>query len=130
MSPTEPAWLLQRELTLVWVLLIVTVIVTFFIQRYRITYIPPSGAAMVLGILVGSVMKLSGQPSVSATLASLQMHPCRAMTQHLASVLNLIGHLSVVHIEMGADDLSIIVVLQMYLPRSQTSEGLMGGIVL
>ncbi|KAK9818672.1 hypothetical protein WJX74_002819 [Apatococcus lobatus] len=50
----------SRELTLVWILLIVTVIVTFFIQRYRITYIPPSGAAMVLGILVGSVMKLSG----------------------------------------------------------------------
>ena len=87
LSSTEPIWLLQRELTLVWVLLIVTVIVTFFIQRYRITYIPPSGAAMVLGILVGSVMKLSGHPSVNAIYMPLSTYAhamCRAMTQHLA----------------------------------------------
>ena len=66
---------MQRELTLVWVLLIVTVIVTFFIQRYRITYIPPSGAAMIIGILVGSFMKLSGEASDAAWIVLTD--PCK-----------------------------------------------------
>ena len=51
---------LQRELLLVWLLLVVTVVATFTIQRFRITALPPSGAAMIIGILVGGAVRLAG----------------------------------------------------------------------
>ena len=50
----------QEELALIWVLLISTVMATFFIQHYKITYIPPSGAAMALGMVYGGFAKLAG----------------------------------------------------------------------
>jgi hypothetical protein len=48
-------------LALIWVLLISTVVATFFIQHYKITYIPPSGAAMALGMVYGGFAKLAGE---------------------------------------------------------------------
>ena len=60
MPPTRVTGLLQEALTLVWLLLIATVVLTYFIQRYKVTAIPPSSAAMTLGILCGGVVKLAG----------------------------------------------------------------------
>ncbi|KAK9809257.1 hypothetical protein WJX72_012251 [[Myrmecia] bisecta] len=50
----------SEELMLVWCLLIVTVVATFFIQRYQIHAVPPSAAAMALGIVCGGIVKLAG----------------------------------------------------------------------
>lgn len=58
--PLEHSCTLQEELALIWVLLISTVVATFFIQHYKITYIPPSGAAMALGMVYGGFAKLAG----------------------------------------------------------------------
>ena len=57
---------LQTELLLLWMLLMATVVATFIIQRYRYTAIPPSGAAMVLGILAGLAVKLAGKDALFA----------------------------------------------------------------
>lgn len=43
-----------------WLLLIVTVVITYFIQRHRITWVPPSSCAMLLGVLAGGVSRLIG----------------------------------------------------------------------
>lgn len=50
----------SEELTLVWLLLITTVLTSFFIQRYHVQYIPPSGAAMILGMACGGIAKAAG----------------------------------------------------------------------
>ena len=58
----------QEELALIWSLLVTTVVATFFIQRYKITYIPPSAAAMALGMVYGGIAKLAGyycQPAIT-----------------------------------------------------------------
>ncbi|KAK9915576.1 hypothetical protein WJX75_001018 [Coccomyxa subellipsoidea] len=55
----------SEELALIWSLLVTTVVATFFIQRYKITYIPPSAAAMTLGMVYGGIAKLAG---LTATL--------------------------------------------------------------
>ena len=60
MPPSSVTGWLQEALTLVWLLLIATVVLTYFIQRYKVTAIPPSSAAMTLGILCGGVVKLAG----------------------------------------------------------------------
>ncbi|KAA6419187.1 MAG: CPA1 family transporter: sodium ion proton, partial [Trebouxia sp. A1-2] len=52
--------IVQEELTLVWLLLITTVLTSFFIQRYHVQYIPPSGAAMILGMACGGIAKAAG----------------------------------------------------------------------
>lgn len=57
---------LQEALTLVWLLLIATVVATYFIQRYRVTLLPPSTVAMSLGILCGGVVKIAGVTSSSS----------------------------------------------------------------
>ena len=54
------AYTLQEELTLVWLLLITTVLTSFFIQRFNVQYIPPSGAAMILGMMCAGVFKVAG----------------------------------------------------------------------
>ena len=51
---------LQEELAFIWVLLITTVVATFFIEHYKITAIPPSGAAMALGMVFGGIGRLAG----------------------------------------------------------------------
>ncbi|KAL3155429.1 hypothetical protein ABBQ38_010986 [Trebouxia sp. C0009 RCD-2024] len=50
----------SEELTLVWLLLITTVLTSFFIQRYQVQFIPPSGAAMILGMVCGGIVKVAG----------------------------------------------------------------------
>lgn len=48
---------LQNQITVVWLLLSVTVCLTYWLQKYRISKVlPPSIAAMVLGVLVGIVI--------------------------------------------------------------------------
>jgi len=42
-------------------LLITTVLTSFFIQRYHVQYIPPSGAAMILGMACGGIAKAAGE---------------------------------------------------------------------
>ena len=64
--------LVQEELTLVWLLLITTVLTSFFIQRYHVQFIPPSGAAMVLGMICGGIAKAAG-----ATGAMVEAHMCQ-----------------------------------------------------
>ncbi len=54
----------QEELALIWSLLVTTVVATFFIQRYKITYIPPSAAAMTLGMVYGGIAKLAGDQHI------------------------------------------------------------------
>ncbi len=51
---------MQEELTLVWLLLITTVLASFFTQRYHVQYIPPSGAAMILSVVCGGIAKAAG----------------------------------------------------------------------
>ena len=49
--------MLQNQLTMVWLLLSVTVCLTYWLQKYRISKIlAPSIAAMVLGMFVGLVI--------------------------------------------------------------------------
>ena len=56
----------QEELAFVWVLLIATTVATFFIEHYKITAVPPSGAAMALGMVFGGIGRLAGSsPSVN-----------------------------------------------------------------
>lgn len=43
-----------------WLLLIATVVATYFIQRYRVTLLPPCTAAMTMGIICGGVVKVAG----------------------------------------------------------------------
>ncbi|GAB4823231.1 hypothetical protein N2152v2_010277 [Parachlorella kessleri] len=50
----------SEELTIVWLLLIVTVVITYFIQRHRLTWVPPSSCAMLLGVMAGGVSRLAG----------------------------------------------------------------------
>ena len=50
----------QKELLLVWGLLTILVVITYFIQRYRWHLVPPSGIAMVLGMVAGLIFRLSG----------------------------------------------------------------------
>ena len=59
--PPLPTPLNHRvELLLVWLLLISTVVATFFVQRHRIAWLPPAAAAMLLGVAAGGVVRLSG----------------------------------------------------------------------
>ena len=51
----------QEELAFIWVLLITTTVATFFIEHYKITAIPPSGAAMALGMVFGGIGRLAGK---------------------------------------------------------------------
>lgn len=60
----------QEELALIWSLLVTTVVATFFIQRYKITYIPPSAAAMTLGMVYGGIAKLAGDHHTALPLCS------------------------------------------------------------
>jgi len=48
----------ETQLTLVWALLIVVVILAFFLQRYRVHICPPSSAAMILGMVSGAAARL------------------------------------------------------------------------
>ena len=52
---------LQEELALLFFLLLAAVVATFFIQHYKLTWLPPSAAAMCLGILGGGVAWLMGE---------------------------------------------------------------------
>lgn len=45
---------------LVWLLLIATVLTSFFIQRFQLQYVPPSGAAIILGMVCGGFAKAAG----------------------------------------------------------------------
>lgn len=36
-----------------WLLLMVTVLITYLIQRFRLTMLPPSSCSLLLGIVVG-----------------------------------------------------------------------------
>ena len=63
-----------------WLLLIATVTATFFIQRWHLHYFPPSAAAMLLGMLCGGLVKLTGKAACNDRLktclqASGQPHP-------------------------------------------------------
>lgn len=53
---------------MVWLLLILTVVATFFIQRHKVTAVPPSAAAMAIGIVVGVIVTTAGQQSHIALL--------------------------------------------------------------
>ena len=61
----------QTELLLLWMLLMATVVATFVIQRYHWTAVPPSAAAMVLGILAGIAVKVAGAESQAWVQASM-----------------------------------------------------------
>ncbi len=50
----------QKELLLIWGLLTTLVVITYFIQRYQWHFVPPSGIAMVLGMVAGMIFRLSG----------------------------------------------------------------------
>lgn len=45
---------------MVWLLLITVVVATYFIQAYRITLLPPSSSALVLGIFFGVAGRIAG----------------------------------------------------------------------
>jgi len=53
---------LQLELLVIWLLLIGTVIATFFVQRHRVTALPPAAASMLLGVVAGFVLRVAGLP--------------------------------------------------------------------
>jgi NhaP-type Na+/H+ or K+/H+ antiporter len=44
----------------VWLLLIITIVTAYFIQRLRFRWLPPSSSAMLLGIAAGGVSRLAG----------------------------------------------------------------------
>lgn len=44
----------------VWLLLILTLLTAYLIQRRRFHWLPPSSSAMLLGILAGAVSRLAG----------------------------------------------------------------------
>lgn len=45
---------------MVWLLLIVTLLTAYLIQRRRFRWMPPSSSAMLLGILAGAVSRVAG----------------------------------------------------------------------
>ena len=45
---------------MVWLLLIAVVVATYFIQAYRITLLPPSSSALVLGVFFGVASRIAG----------------------------------------------------------------------
>lgn len=51
---------MQEELTVVWLLLITVVVATYFLQSYRVTILPPSSSALLLGIFFGIISRLAG----------------------------------------------------------------------
>ncbi|KAL4430540.1 hypothetical protein ABPG77_005780 [Micractinium sp. CCAP 211/92] len=55
-----PQVALQKELMVVWLLLIVTLLTAYLIQRRRFRWMPPSSSAMLLGILAGAVSRVAG----------------------------------------------------------------------
>ena len=73
---------LQEELAFIWVLLITTVCVTFFIEHHKITAIPPSGAAMALGMVFGGIGRLAGMPRAPA-LACARRSPIVHLKEQL-----------------------------------------------
>ena len=60
--PPIPPLLSQADLLAVWVLLIATVVATFFLQRKRerFHFLPPAAAAMAFGILTGVALRAAG----------------------------------------------------------------------
>lgn len=68
----------QEELTLVWLLLIATVLTSFFIQRYQVQFIPPSGAAMILGMVCGGIVKIAGMHMLASYVSC--MRPVKFLT--------------------------------------------------
>ena len=60
-----------------------TVVATFVIQRYRFTAIPPSGAAMMLGILAGIAIKLTGDELTQPLAVQFVLHVCEVGSAHL-----------------------------------------------
>ena len=48
----------SAELTLCWALLAGCVMATYFIQKHHVHVLPPSGAAMLLGMVFGGLVKL------------------------------------------------------------------------
>ncbi|KAI3434634.1 hypothetical protein D9Q98_002701 [Chlorella vulgaris] len=50
----------SEELMIVWMLLIVTIVTSYFIQRQRFRWLPPSSSAMLLGIAAGIVSRMAG----------------------------------------------------------------------
>jgi NhaP-type Na+/H+ or K+/H+ antiporter len=61
-APTCLSLPLQADLLAVWVLLIATVVATFFLQRQRerFHFLPPAAAALVFGILTGVALRAAG----------------------------------------------------------------------
>lgn len=43
-----------------WLLLIAVVVATYFIQSYRITLLPPSSSALLLGVFFGAASRVAG----------------------------------------------------------------------
>lgn len=43
-----------------WLLLIAVVVATYFIQSYRVTLLPPSSSALLLGVFFGIISRLAG----------------------------------------------------------------------
>ena len=54
----SPSLSFQEELTVVWLLLIAVVVATYLIQSYRITLLPPSSSALLLGVFFGVVSRI------------------------------------------------------------------------
>ncbi|KAL6782170.1 hypothetical protein ACKKBF_B39330 [Auxenochlorella protothecoides x Auxenochlorella symbiontica] len=50
----------SEEITLLWALLIVVIVVTYLIQRHKLNWIPPASCAMVIGIFAGILSKVIG----------------------------------------------------------------------
>jgi hypothetical protein len=61
----------QEGLLVVWLLLILTVVATFFIQRHKLTAIPPSAAAMAIGIVVGVIVTTAGIQTFASDSCSI-----------------------------------------------------------
>lgn len=56
---------LQAELTVLWSLLILVVVVTYLIQRHHWSWIPPASCAMIIGVFAGIFSRVIGAPGVS-----------------------------------------------------------------
>eukprot|EP00887_Chlorella_sp_A99_P005897 scaffold1.g5897.t1 len=50
----------SEEIFLVWLLLMATMLITYLIQRFRFTSLPPSSCSLILGVLVGGISRLMG----------------------------------------------------------------------
>ncbi|EFN57311.1 hypothetical protein CHLNCDRAFT_143932 [Chlorella variabilis] len=57
---TSTATYVSEELMVVWLLLIVTIVTSYFIQRQRFRWLPPSSSAMLLGIGAGVASRIAG----------------------------------------------------------------------